>query len=828
MAENEKDITTEELPEPISREDALLHNIIDGTPDISDLEPLSREEVYLKYIALNGGSGGGGGGDVNIVQTTGQSTTSVMSQKAVTDNLVTKVDIVEGKGLSTEDFTTEYKDKLDNIPNDIGDLGTAAYCDTGLSEGNVPILNSEGKLDNSVIPSLAITDTFVANSEEEMLNITGAEKGDICVRTDENKTYILDETPSRYRRSVSRTSLSDWIELQTPTDEVTSVNGQKGTVVITAEDIDTYTKTEIDGKLPNIVQTIGTSETDVMSQKAVTNNTCFGNGASAINGTISIGNDSKSSNQETVAIGNSATSSGGGYGVSIGRSSSATGYMSVSLGAWSTATENSIISVGDGSTDTDYGTRRIVNVKDPINDQDAATKKYVDDKVSDISTPTIVQATGTSETDVMSQKSVTDSLATKVDTVEGKRLSTEDFTTEYKTKLTNLPDEIPEITIVQERGTSETSIMSQNAVSKNTCLGYLASDEGIDNVTIGRSSHSTGYSNVAIGDMAEANIEDHIENAADNSVAIGGGASVTKTQGSSIGGYSVCTGKNSVALGYGSKATEDNVVSVSNPNFIIKRRIVNVSDPVNDQDAATKLYVDNKVADSSNVTVVQTIGDSETDVMSQKAVSNNTCFGDGAQSSDEGTAVGKLSNSTGSYASAFGRGATANNDSSSAFGRGATAENKFSVALGAYSKASENYVVSIGSGESGYIYSTRRIVNVKDPVNNQDAATKNYVDTRIVTYNATLLADSWLHQPVSITDSYYMQDINMSGILESDNPIVSVVIDTITNESTSQNAKKQLSEFSKICQIVTMPSTIRAKCFITPTIDLNIRLVCFR
>lgn len=478
MAENEKDITTEELPEPISREDALLHNIIDGTPDISDLEPLSREEVYLKYIALNGGSGGGGGGDVNIVQTTGQSTTSVMSQKAVTDNLVTKVDIVEGKGLSTEDFTTEYKDKLDNIPNDIGDLGTAAYCDTGLSEGNVPILNSEGKLDNSVIPSLAITDTFVANSEEEMLNITGAEKGDICVRTDENKTYILDETPSRYRRSVSRTSLSDWIELQTPTDEVTSVNGQKGTVVITAEDIDTYTKTEIDGKLPNIVQTIGTSETDVMSQKAVTNNTCFGNGASAINGTISIGNDSKSSNQETVAIGNSATSSGGGYGVSIGRSSSATGYMSVSLGAWSTATENSIISVGDGSTDTDYG--------------------------------------------------------------------------------------------------------------------------------------------------------------------------------------------------------------------------------------------------------------------------------------------------------------------------------------------------------------TRRIVNVKDPVNNQDAATKNYVDTRIVTYNATLLADSWLHQPVSITDSYYMQDINMSGILESDNPIVSVVIDTITNESTSQNAKKQLSEFSKICQIVTMPSTIRAKCFITPTIDLNIRLVCFR
>lgn len=697
MADNKKDITTEELPEPISREDALLHNIIDGTPDISDLEPLSREEVYLKYIALNGGSGGG---DVNIVQTTGQSTTSVMSQKAVTDNLGTKVDIVEGKGLSTEDFTTEYKEKLDNIPNNLDNLGTAAYCDTGLSEGNVPILNSEGKLDNSVIPSLAITDTFVANSEEEMLNITGAEKGDICVRTDENKTYILDETPSRYRRSVSRTSLSDWIELQTPTDEVTSVNGQKGTVVITAEDIDTYTKTEIDGKLPNIVQTRGTSETDVMSQKAVTDEL-----------------DKKIENTATGAL-----------GTSVGELSDASGSSSVAF-------------------------------------------------------------------------------------------------------------------------------------------GYLSTSSGNFSTAIGYNSKSEGHYATSIGYFSKVTVS--------NGTAIGESANVTS-------GFSV-------AIGAESKANEIKVVSFGSgdPNTVCPtRRIINVTDPINDQDAATKKYVDDKVAGSSSVTVVQTTGDSETDVMSQKAVSNNTCFGAGAQSSDGGTAVGKLSNAAGLNASAIGKGATATTSSSIAIGYNSSSisanepggvgaeiaigkeslskngqtiaigfqaeaisdssitigsqatttslqgvslgahsscEGASSVALGRSSIASEDYVVSVGNDSI-----TRKIVNVKDPVNNQDAATKNYVDSKVVVYDSTLTASGWTTVDTTTEvvpgSTHYIQQVNIAGIEESDNPLVYVVLSTATN-----TFSQEITEFSYVSKIVTHDGYIWATCLYNkPEINLNIRLVCFR
>ena len=41
------------LPEPVSRQDKLLHNIADETPSIEDLVPNCREEVYLKYIAIN-------------------------------------------------------------------------------------------------------------------------------------------------------------------------------------------------------------------------------------------------------------------------------------------------------------------------------------------------------------------------------------------------------------------------------------------------------------------------------------------------------------------------------------------------------------------------------------------------------------------------------------------------------------------------------------------------------------------------------------------------------------------------------------------------------
>lgn len=92
----------------------------------------------------------------------------------------------------------------------------------------VAALNASGKLDNSVLPPLAIWQTFVVDSEANMLALT-ADTWDIAIRTDISKTFIKlnDTNPS---------TLADWQQLQT-SGEVISVNWQTWAVVLDADDI---------------------------------------------------------------------------------------------------------------------------------------------------------------------------------------------------------------------------------------------------------------------------------------------------------------------------------------------------------------------------------------------------------------------------------------------------------------------------------------------------------------------------------------------------------------------------------------------------------------
>lgn len=107
-------------------------------------------------------------------------------------------------------------------------LGTASSKDVGVSNGNVPVLGSDGKLDSSILPSLAITDTFTADSESAMTSLL-AQKGDICVRSDVNKTFILSQEPA--------SEASNWVELKTPSDAVLSVNGETGAVQLNTDKV---------------------------------------------------------------------------------------------------------------------------------------------------------------------------------------------------------------------------------------------------------------------------------------------------------------------------------------------------------------------------------------------------------------------------------------------------------------------------------------------------------------------------------------------------------------------------------------------------------------
>lgn len=111
---------------------------------------------------------------------------------------------------------------------DISDAGSAAALTAGTAKGNVPVIGDDGKLATSIIPSLALTDTYVVADEAAMLALQ-AEQGDIAIRSDEGKTYIL--------VSGDPTDKTNWVWLRTPESPVSSVAGRTGDIVLTKDDV---------------------------------------------------------------------------------------------------------------------------------------------------------------------------------------------------------------------------------------------------------------------------------------------------------------------------------------------------------------------------------------------------------------------------------------------------------------------------------------------------------------------------------------------------------------------------------------------------------------
>lgn len=152
----------------------------------------------------------------------------VLANSGVVSGTFTKV-TVDAKGRVTEGVANLTAADIPELTlAKISDAGTAAAKDFGTAEGNVPVLGAGGKLSEAVIPAIAITDTFVVDSQAAMLAL-GAQQGDVAVRTDVNKTFILKVAPA--------TTLANWVELETPTDAVTSVNGLTGAVTLTTSEV---------------------------------------------------------------------------------------------------------------------------------------------------------------------------------------------------------------------------------------------------------------------------------------------------------------------------------------------------------------------------------------------------------------------------------------------------------------------------------------------------------------------------------------------------------------------------------------------------------------
>jgi hypothetical protein len=107
-------------------------------------------------------------------------------------------------------------------PTNAQDAVTLNYITTqkGVANG-LAELDGSGLVPTHHLPALAITTTQVVNSQANMLALT-AQIGDVAVRTDVNKSFILTATPA--------TTLGNWQELLTPTDAVLSVDGSTGAI----------------------------------------------------------------------------------------------------------------------------------------------------------------------------------------------------------------------------------------------------------------------------------------------------------------------------------------------------------------------------------------------------------------------------------------------------------------------------------------------------------------------------------------------------------------------------------------------------------------------
>jgi hypothetical protein len=107
-------------------------------------------------------------------------------------------------------------------PTNAQDAVTLNYITTqkGVANG-IAELDGSGLVPTHHLPALAISETFVVASQAAMLALT-AQVGDVAVRTDVNKSFILTATPA--------STLANWQELLTPTDAVLSVDGSTGAV----------------------------------------------------------------------------------------------------------------------------------------------------------------------------------------------------------------------------------------------------------------------------------------------------------------------------------------------------------------------------------------------------------------------------------------------------------------------------------------------------------------------------------------------------------------------------------------------------------------------
>ena len=312
-----------------------------------------------------------------------------------------KVDSVDGKGLSSNDFTDEDKFKLDNLISSEDKLVKTVNSKTPDNLGNIEVTKEDLGLGN------------VLNIEQA----SKAELEDLSTKLKKNSEDLSDLSTQVQTNKNEIALINDKIENTVFPDEiVTSVNGETGEVTIDKN-------------------TLGLS--NVLNKEQATK-------------------EELTEFQESNAV------------ALIELAKTLEGYTDKEVASEADRTNSKLIEkvdkeLGKGLSSNDF----TKEYKDKLDSVDTS-KKYVQ-TINDVAPDTqgnikvdkssvglskLENKDYTPLDDFTSYKSSTEaSLALKVDKVEGKQLSTNDYTTEDKNKLANLPSEI------------DTGVMTVNSVA---------------------------------------------------------------------------------------------------------------------------------------------------------------------------------------------------------------------------------------------------------------------------------------------------------------------------------------------------------------------------
>ena len=214
--------------------------ILDGTIVNTDINA-SAGIAYGK-LSLGGTITSADLVDGTIVNTDINASAAIALSKLATDPLARANHTGTQAASTISDFDTQVRtSRLDQMAAPTAAVALNAQKITGLADptnaqdavtlnyitnqkgaaSGIASLDGSGLIPTGQLPALAITETSVVVSQAAMLALT-AQVGDVAVRTDVNKSFILTASPA--------STLGNWQELLTPTDAVLSVDGNTGAI----------------------------------------------------------------------------------------------------------------------------------------------------------------------------------------------------------------------------------------------------------------------------------------------------------------------------------------------------------------------------------------------------------------------------------------------------------------------------------------------------------------------------------------------------------------------------------------------------------------------